>query len=161
MVDDLLSSIKDEILVEDTTSVALQNLYEAYLRIQEAAELEVQLGDNPTGKELKEAVRHLPAELKLRLLNKYVEDQKTAMGLTVGETPVEGPKSPIDRIWEDRPLRRFIVKTLVVGVVGFIFVLLGVVVSIGYFTGKFTDGVLINTLLNTAIEVIKLIFGAD
>lgn len=159
MVDDLLSGIKDDVDLEETSNQPILNLYEAYLELQDKFDLERRLPNEPKGSDLKTAVRSLPSDLKLRLINQYVADIRIATEMPLSEEVTGTPKSAVDRIWEDRPLRRWIVKVLIISVIAFFFVLVGTVLTIGYLTGKITDGTFINTLMNTAVEVLKIIFG--
>ena len=77
------------------------------------------------------------------------------------EQPTTEESTPIERIWGDTVLRRWIVKFVITSTFGMMFLVVGAAIALGYMTGVFTDGVFFTAVINTATEIIKLIFGAS
>lgn len=66
-------------------------------------------------------------------------------------------ESPKER--EERQLWHFVIKVVVLSIIPTIMVLTGAVVILGLVSGKVSANFLTSTLLNTAMEILKLIVG--
>lgn len=62
---------------------------------------------------------------------------------------------------EDRRLRRWLVKTGFWFVVVFISMVVGAIIAIAVRSGQMPDGVVVNSVLSTASEILKLIFSTS
>ena len=163
MVDRILDSIADDLRLGDVTGVndAIRNLVEAYNQIA-SLENRVFVTEDSTGRELKLLVGNLDNVIKIKLINKYEEDRTKMFNEAFKlEQPTTEESTPIERIWGDTILRRWIVKFVITSTFGMLFLVVGAAIALGYMTGVFTDGVFFTAVINTATEIIKLIFGAS
>ena len=163
MVDRILDSIADDLRLGDVTEVndAIRNLVEAYNQIA-SLENRVFVTEDSTGRELKLLIGNLDNVIKIKLINKYEEDRTKMFNEAFKlEQPTTEESTPIERIWGDTILRRWIVKFVITSTFGMLFLVVGAAIALGYMTGVFTDGVFFTAVINTATEIIKLIFGAS
>ena len=163
MVDRILDSIADDLRLGDVTGVndAIRNLVEAYNQIA-SLENRVFVTEDSTGRELKLLIGNLDNVIKIKLINKYEEDRTKMFNEAFKlEQPTTEESTPIERIWGDTILRRWIVKFVITSTFGMLFLVVGAAIALGYMTGVFTDGVFFTAVINTATEIIKLIFGAS
>ena len=163
MVDRILDSIADDLRLGDVTEVndAIRNLVEAYNQIA-SLENRVFVTEDSTGRELKLLIGSLDNVIKIKLINKYEEDRTKMFNEAFKlERPTTEESTPIERIWGDTILRRWIVKFVITSTFGMLFLVVGAAIALGYMTGVFTDGVFFTAVINTATEIIKLIFGAS
>jgi len=163
MVDRILDSIADDLRLGDVTEVndAIRNLVEAYNQIA-SLENRVFVTEDSTGRELKLLIGNLDSAIKIKLINKYEEDRTKMFNEAFKlEQPTTEESTPIERIWGDTILRRWIVKFVITSTFGMLFLVVGAAIALGYMTGVFTDGVFFTAVINTATEIIKLIFGAS
>lgn len=163
MVDRILDSIADDLRLGDVTEVndAIRNLVEAYNQIA-SLENRVFVTEDSTGRELKLLIGNLDNTIKIKLINKYEEDRTKMFNEAFKlEQPTTEESTPIERIWGDTILRRWIVKFVITATFGMLFLVVGAAIALGYMTGVFTDGVFFTAVINTATEIIKLIFGAS
>lgn len=156
MVNDILSDIKDSVLLTELkTEDPAYDLYQEYLLVADSYEKSVKLTDTATGADLKAAIDSLPSKEKLRLLHLYAESDKVET-----ETKHTSTKdSVVEKVWNDTYLRRFIIKTLIGTVVFLIIISIGAALAVAFMTGKISDGVIINSIMDTAIEIVKMMFG--
>ena len=163
MVDRILDSIADDLRLGDVTDVndAIRNLVEAYNQMA-SLESKTFVTEDSTGRELKLLIGGLDNAIKIKLINKYEEDRTKMINETfkLGQ-PTTEENTPIERIWGDTVLRRWIVKFVITATFGMLFLVVGATIALGYMTGVFTDGVFFTAVINTATEIIKLIFGAS
>ena len=163
MVNRILDSIADDLRLGDVTEVndAIRNLVEAYNQIA-SLENRVFVTEDSTGRELKLLIGNLDNVIKIKLINKYEEDRTKMFNEAFKlEQPTTEESTPIERIWGDTILRRWIVKFVITSTFGMLFLVVGAAIALGYMTGAFTDGVFFTVVINTATEIIKLIFGAS
>ena len=164
MVDRILNSIADDLRLGDVTEVndAIRNLVEAYNQMA-SLEGKTFVTEDSTGRELKLLIGGLDNAIKIKLINKYEEDRTKMINEAFKlEQPTTGEENtPIERIWGDTVLRRWIVKFVITATFGMLFLVVGATIALGYLTGVFTDGVFFTAVINTATEIIKLIFGAS
>lgn len=163
MVDRILDSIADDLRLGDVTEVneAIRNLVEAYNQIA-SLEHKALVTKDSTGRELKLLIGGLDNAIKIKLINKYEEDRTKMFNEAFKlEQPTTEENTPIERIWGDTVLRRWIVKFVITSTFGMLFLVVGAAIALGYMTGVFTDGVFFTAVINTATEIIKLIFGAS
>lgn len=163
MVNRILDSIADDLRLGDVTEVndAIRNLVEAYNQIA-SLENRVFVTEDSTGRELKLLIGNLDNVIKIKLINKYEEDRTKMFNEAFKlEQPTTEESTPIERIWGDTILRRWIVKFVITSTFGMLFLVVGAAIALGYMTGAFTDGVFFTAVINTATEIIKLIFGAS
>ena len=163
MVNRILDSIADDLRLGDVTEVndAIRNLVEAYNQIA-SLENRVFVTEDSTGRELKLLIGNLDNVIKIKLINKYEEDRTKMFNEAFKlEQPTTEESTPIERIWGDTILRRWIVKFVITSTFGMLFLVVGAAIALGYMTGVFTDGVFFTAVINTATEIIKLIFGAS
>ena len=163
MVNRILDSIADDLRLGDVTEVndAIRNLVEAYNQIA-SLENRVFVTEDSTGRELKLLIGNLDNAIKIKLINKYEEDRTKMFNEAFKlEQPTTEESTPIERIWGDTILRRWIVKFVITSTFGMLFLVVGAAIALGYMTGVFTDGVFFTAVINTATEIIKLIFGAS
>lgn len=163
MVDRILDSIADDLRLGDVTEVndAIRNLVEAYNQMA-SLESKTFVTEDSTGRELKLLIGGLDNAIKIKLINKYEEDRTKMINETfkLGQ-PTTEENTPIEHIWGDTVLRRWIVKFVITATFGMLFLVVGATIALGYMTGVFTDGVFFTAVINTATEIIKLIFGAS
>jgi hypothetical protein len=62
-------------------------------------------------------------------------------------------------VWNDTILRRFIVKAVLITALVLLVATFGAALTIAVMSGKISDGVVVNTMMNSAMEIVKLIFG--
>ena len=163
MVDRILDSIADDLRLGDVTEVndAIRNLVEAYNQMA-SLESKTFVTEDSTGRELKLLIGGLDNAIKIKLINKYEEDRTKMINEAFKlEQPTTGENTPIERIWGDTVLRRWIVKFVITATFGMLFLVVGAAIALGYMTGVFTDGVFFTAVINTATEIIKLIFGVS
>ena len=163
MVDRILDSIADDLRLGDVTEVndAIRNLVEAYNQMA-SLECKTFVTKDSTGRELKLLIGGLDNAIKIKLINKYEEDRTKMINEAFKlEQPITEENTPIERIWGDTVLRRGIVKFVITATFGMLFLVVGAAIALGYMTGVFTDGVFFTAVINTATEIIKLIFGAS
>lgn len=163
MVDRILDSIADDLRLGDVTEVndAIRNLVEAYNQMA-SLESKTFVTEDSTGRELKLLIGGLDNAIKIKLINKYEEDRTKMINEAFKlEQPTTEENTPIERIWGDTVLRRWIVKFVITTTFGMLFLVVGATIALGYMTGVFTDGVFFTAVINTATEIIKLIFGAS
>ena len=163
MVDRILDSIADDLRLGDVTEIndAIRNLVEAYNQIA-SLEHKALVTKDSTGRELKLLIGSLDNSIKIKLINKYEEDRTKMFNEAFKlEQPTTEENTPIERIWGDTVLRRWIVKFVITSTFGMLFLVVGAAIALGYMTGVFTDGVFFTAVINTATEIIKLIFGAS
>lgn len=163
MVDRILDSIADDLRLGDVTEVndAIRNLVEAYNQMA-SLESKTFVTEDSTGRELKLLISGLDSAIKIKLINKYEEDRTKMINEAFKlEQPTTEENTPIERIWGDTVLRRWIVKFVITATFGMLFLVVGATIALGYMTGVFTDGVFFTAVINTATEIIKLIFGAS
>lgn len=163
MVDRILDSIADDLRLGDVTEVndAIRNLVEAYNQMA-SLESKTFVTEDSTGRELKLLIGGLDNAIKIKLINKYEEDRTKMINEAFKlEQPTTEENTPIERIWGDTVLRRWIVKFVITATFGMLFLVVGATIALGYMTGVFTDGVFFTAVINTATEIIKLIFGAS
>lgn len=163
MVDRILDSIADDLRLGDVTDVndAIRNLVEAYNQMA-SLESKTFVTEDSTGRELKLLIGGLDNAIKIKLINKYEEDRTKMINETFKlEQPTTEENTPIEHIWGDTVLRRWIVKFVITATFGMLFLVVGATIALGYMTGVFTDGVFFTAVINTATEIIKLIFGAS
>lgn len=163
MVDRILDSIADDLRLGDVTEVndAIRNLVEAYNQMA-SLESKTFVTEDSTGRELKLLIGGLDNAIKIKLINKYEEDRTKMINEAFKlEQPTTEENTPIERIWGDTVLRRWIVKFVITATFGMLFLVVGATIALGYMTGVFNDGVFFTAVINTATEIIKLIFGAS
>lgn len=166
MVTDILHAVPDELVLGEVTADnrPVFNLYNQYLAIQRITVTSKQLDENSTGKDLKEAVQLLPVELRLKLINQFFNDQKISLGLSTETTTFaiqgDADESVVTTVMRDRKLRNWIIMFVMILIGVIVLMVIGSVIAIGMMTGSITDGFFVNTIMNTAIEVIKLILGS-
>lgn len=163
MVDRILDSIADDLRLGDVTEVndAIRNLVEAYNQMA-SLESKTFVTEDSTGRELKLLISGLDSAIKIKLINKYEEDRTKMINEAFKlEQPTTEENTPIERIWGDTVLRRWIVKFVITTTFGMLFLVVGAAIALGYMTGVFTDGVFFTAVINTATEIIKLIFGVS
>ena len=163
MVNRILDSIADDLRLGDVTEIndAIRNLVEAYNQIA-SLEHKALVTKDSTGRELKLLIGSLDNSIKIKLINKYEEDRTKMFNEAFKlEQPTTEENTPIERIWGDTVLRRWIVKFVITSTFGMLFLVVGAAIALGYMTGVFTDGVFFTAVINTATEIIKLIFGAS
>lgn len=163
MVDRILDSIADDLRLGDVTEVndAIRNLVEAYNQMA-SLESKTFVTEDSTGRELKLLIGGLDNAIKIKLINKYEEDRTKMINEAFKlEQPTTEENTPIERIWGDTVLRRWIVKFVITATFGMLFLVVGATIALGYMTGVFTDGVFFTAVINTATEIIKLIFGVS
>lgn len=121
---------------------ALGRLVEFYNTTQEVgelpkADLDLKLGD------FKSLLIKLPESLQLRMLNEY----KT-----------NGSQEP-EAVREDRKLKHWVVRTVVLVFAAVALIIVGAITAIGVRTGDFTQGPVVDSIINAAITILKLVFA--
>lgn len=122
---------------------ALGRLVEFYNTTQEVgtlpkANLDLKLSD------FKDLLVKLPESLQLRMLNEY----KT-----------NGCQEP-EAVREDRQLKHWVVRTMVLVVAAISLIIVGAITAIGVRSGDFTQGPVVDSIINAAITILKLVFAA-
>ena len=167
MVDSILETIDNEAKLGELSAVnpAIDRLIKAYLDYTAVATTDLPyLTEDSTGAELKAAIISLEPKLKLKLISKYNSDREEMLKQTYPTNTEEKTNvadTPIERIWEDTVLRRWIVKFVLIASFSMVLLVTGAAIALGLLTGAFTDGVFFSAILNTATELIKIIFGVS
>ncbi len=111
------------------------------------------------GVDLKRYIHQLPAVEQLRLLDNYLkhfpdnsdgDELSTAAMVHIVES---------DAVREERRLKHWMVKTIITFCLFSIFTLTGAVIAIMAHNKQTPDSVFIKTIMDTAAEVIKLLFS--
>lgn len=157
MLDELLATISDDIKLSSITkelNPAVYGLIQDYKQVCNEVPGSILLTEEDSIGDLKSALNELPVEVKIDLFKKFIDQREK-------DHPKDSVKNTVLRsIWGDEVLRRWIVKTIVITAIVIFLLVIGSSITLGIITGKISDGALTNTLLNTAYEMLKLIFGA-
>lgn len=175
--------VEDKILLDQgDLAVALLGLAEAFNTV--AGELPgfVEITHQSTGKDLKGAILSLPLKHQMPLLHLFsqtvasVVTRPAPLEITAGE-PTLGPipqvcepAAPWDGIdrrrkhleeEEKRKLKTWLIKATFIFIAPIPCILVGAVVAIGVRSGTVPDGPVVNSIMSTATEILKLIFAAS
>ena len=161
MTQTILKDISDDIVLLNLSENdgTLYDLYNAYLEIEESVSGAVKLEDTATGKELKAAIEALPGKEKLRLINIYANEPVVPGAVTNSTVQDDLRATVVNKVWNDTILRRFIVKAVLITALVLLVATFGAALTIAVMSGKISDGVVVNTMMNSAMEIVKLIFG--
>ena len=161
MTQTILKDISDDIVLLNLSENdgTLYDLYNAYLEIEESVPGAVKLEDTATGKELKAAIEALPGKEKLRLINIYANEPVVPGAVTNSTIQDDLRATVVNKVWNDTILRRFIVKAVLITALVLLVATFGAALTIAVMSGKISDGVVVNTMMNSAMEIVKLIFG--
>ena len=161
MTQTILKDISDDIVLLNLSENdgTLYDLYNAYLEIEECVPGAVKLEDTATGKELKAAIEALPGKEKLRLINIYANEPVVPGTVTNSTVQDDLRVTVVNKVWNDTILRRFIVKAVLITALVLLVATFGAALTIAVMSGKISDGVVVNTMMNSAMEIVKLIFG--
>lgn len=164
MLSDLVQTIEDDVVYNDDladSNPALYRLFESYIEIQPSLENAPEINEGGTGADLKAALKLIPVKDRLDLLTEY-SNQLNGKGNSEKTKDNDNSNDSVaNKIWNDVTLRRWLVKSLTRTAIGLMLLVTGAVIALGLMTGSIGDGVFVNTILNTAIEVMKLIFGTN
>lgn len=123
-----------------------------------------------TGRQFKEALKRLPREHQFEVLTEYGGDtdfsalEPQGMSeLTLAAAPepaitMENRPMMLQEYFEDRRLRRWIIRCAVYVCMPFVLVLTGATAALAWQGGQ-ANGALISSLTTTAIEVLKIIIS--
>lgn len=120
-----------------------------------------------TGRQLKEALKRLPREHQCELLSEFGGDTDFSVLETTGTSSVvqspgilhyENTPMMLQEHFEDRRLRRWIIRCAVYVCMPFVLVLTGATAALAWRGGQ-ANGALISSLMATAIEVLKIIIS--
>ena len=161
MVQTILKDISDDIVLLNLSENdgTLYDLYNAYLEIEGSVPGAVKLEDTATGKELKAAIEALPGKEILRLINIYANEPVVPSAVTNSTVQDDLRATVVNKVWNDTILRRFIVKAVLITALVLLVATFGAALTIAVVSGKISDGVVVNTMMNSAMEIVKLIFG--
>lgn len=130
----------------------LGDLIDAYALLSAANPNVDKIDDDWTIDHLRKAVAKLTVAERTILTGMLSADPSQCASPWAYETPKER---------EERQLWHFVIKVAVISVIPTIMFLTGAVVILGMMSGKVSANFLTSTLLNTAMEIMKLIFGAS
>lgn len=106
-----------------------------------------------TAGDLKEAIAQVPAEQQVVLLYKYVHATKSLSDpWTYAETPAAR---------DERRHKHWMAKMLLTCAILVIFMILGAMIVLGVKSGDVESGPMVDTFLNTVLEIMKLIFSSS
>lgn len=164
VVEKILYRIKDDdtvsVLIADDGPVA--KLVKAYNRLALDAGgstrpgLYALVGDS-YGSDIKRYINYLPATDQLRLLDSYLYTFPD----TEGDEPIVVVPPPVETelVKDERRQRHWMMKAGITFLLVSLFTLLGAVIAIMAHNKQAPDSVLIKTVMDTATEVIKLLFS--
>lgn len=122
------------------------------------------------GSDLKLYIAMMTAYEQMKLMNRYLSNlaaaptpAKKKVVPVAEETDDADAESTIDHsdVKEDRQLRRFMIKTLFITVMVLLFIVIGAVIAIMVHNHSVPDNVLIKTIMQTAAEIIKILFSTN
>lgn len=157
LLERILSKFDDNVLLSDLTEAdtPAYTLYLCYLDVQAEHDNVAELPDDAKTGDLKSMIRQLSSEYQAELLDKRSQySEETNNSVSVGDDQ----DSFVKQIWNDVPLRRWIVKAMVYFAFFIITLAVGVGFATAYYTGNLSDGIFTNTVMNTGMEIFKLIF---
>lgn len=110
-----------------------------------------------SGQELRAAVQQLPAQYQMEVLSIMLESKSAAGSAAACPTP---SLEQIDAM-EDRKLRRWVIKAVVLMILFVCSVMTGAVAVIAVKSGQLPDTTFLKGMIDTAAEIAKLIFSGS
>lgn len=164
VVESILHRIKDNEPLVDQIAVheSVAELVKAYNKLSMAHNLEgresmyIVTGET-FGSDLKRYIHHLPENEQIKLLDRYLLHFVDVAGAEV-PPPLPITTAEQEAVRDERRLKHWVFKIAVLAGLFFFFLLMGAIVAI-LAHEKTTDNALIKTLMETAGEVIKLLFS--
>lgn len=154
LVKAILKGISDDRIIGNHIAIAspMRDLIEQYNKLAFNNDALPPVLSTSTGEQLKQAVAMLDPEIQVALLHKYSVATKTL------DTPTLYAEDPIKA--DERKFRIYVAKLFVTMIAIMMFVLMGVVIALSVKDGKLANEGVIQTLMETAGEIIKLIIGS-
>lgn len=156
----ILKGIADDRTIDShrlINSAPLKEFIEQYNRIAAHNDNLPVVTSLTTGEQLKAAVEKMDPDDQVALLYKYSVATQTAESLP---TPAPVTVAEDEQIKADaRNVRVFMVKAMITMVAVFACIIVGATVAISVKSGVLTDTGVINTIMNTAGQIIRLIIS--
>lgn len=155
LLEDILRGISDDRLLVNRREEAspLGDLIDSYKKASQNNDNLETLNSDWTGRDLKEAIKKVPSDEQLTMLYKYMVAVKSPGDpFSYAEHPREA---------DERRHRHWIVKTAVVSAILMTFAIIGAVIALAVSSGQVEKGVMVDTFMSTALEILKLVFSMD
>ncbi len=152
IVEDVLRNIPDSTLLSKQKAPSILALVAAYQERMQVNDDLPRLTETFTGRDLKEAIGKLAAEDQVTLLHNYNVASHQAIFPGPAFTPEQLEAA------EDKKLKRFMIKGLFFTAIGILISIVVAVAIVGTIRGD-VDLSVVNGLITTAVEIIKLIFS--
>lgn len=158
LVDSVLHPIPGDIPLHEIKLPWIEDLLETLNNAIVEHEIDSEcLSMSATGKQLKEAIKRLPASKQVVILNEYLSSTKKVANMDQDSIEIQEKKEDI----QDRRLRREVIRA---SVYVFLFLILMSVIAVVIVSWKkdaLPSADVIKGLFDTLIQILKFIFGSS